>query len=98
MPKVINSKSSGKLEKEVPFEFYAPAATDVRVAGTFNNWDASKNRLKKDKEGRWSMTLKLKSGQYEYRYLVDGNWENDQRPVGCVPNAFGTWNCVLEVA
>jgi 1,4-alpha-glucan branching enzyme len=98
MPKTINSKSANKLEKSVPFEFYAPAAQEVRIAGTFNNWDASKNKLKKDKEGRWTANLKLKSGHYEYRYLVDGNWENDQRTVGCVPNAYGTWNCVIEVA
>jgi 1,4-alpha-glucan branching enzyme len=98
MPKVINPKSTSKLEKEVPFEFYAPTAAEVRVSGTFNDWDTSKNKLKKDKEGRWSIALKLKPGHYEYRYLVDGNWENDQRPVGCVPNAYGTWNCVIEVA
>jgi 1,4-alpha-glucan branching enzyme len=92
------SRTDGKAAKEVPFEFYAPNATDVRIAGTFNNWDTSKNLLRKDREGRWRLTLKLKPGQYEYRYLVDGNWENDQRPVGCIPNAFGTWNCVLEIS
>ena len=91
-------KSTPKTEKEVVFEFYAPAAEDVRLAGTFNSWDPSKHRLRKESNGRWHLTLKLKSGRYEYRYLVDGNWENDQRPVGCVPNAFGSWNCVVEVA
>ena len=91
-------KPTNKIEKDVLFEFYAPAAEDVRLAGTFNHWDPSKHRLRKESNGRWHLTLKLKLGRYEYRYLVDGNWENDQRPVGCVPNAFGTWNCVVEVA
>ncbi len=100
MPKfeAYKAKPTNKLEKDVLFEFYAPLAQDVRLAGTFNNWDASKHRLKKDSDGRWHLTLKLKTGRYEYRYMVDGNWENDQRPGACVPNAFGTWNCVVEVS
>ena len=89
---------SNNLGKDTLFEFYAPLAQDVRLAGSFNNWDASKHRLRKDSDGRWHLALKLKPGHYEYRYLVDGNWENDQRPVACVPNAFGTWNCAVEVS
>ena len=86
-----------KSEKDVTFEFYAPSATEVSLAGTFNGWDATKNLLKKNNAGKWRLTLLLPPGRYEYRFLVDGNWENDQRPVACVPNAFGTWNCVVEV-
>ena len=95
---MLKSKSNNHSEKGIVFEFYAPSADDVRLAGTFNDWDPSKHRLKKSSDGRWHLSLKLKSGRYEYRYMVDGDWENDQRPVGCVPNAFGTWNCVVEVA
>ena len=91
-------KPKNKLEKDTLFEFYAPSAQEVGLAGSFSNWVPSKHRLKKDLNGRWYLHLKLKSGRYEYRYLVDGNWENDQRPVQCIPNAFGTWNCVVEVS
>ena len=99
MPKfeMTKAKPTNKLEKDVLFEFYAPSAEDVRVAGSFNNWEISGYRLKRDPSGRWHLNLKLGPGRYEYRYLVDGAWENDQRPVVCVPNAFGTWNCVVEV-
>lgn len=86
-----------KSEKGVAFEFYAPLAGEVRVAGSFDNWDPSKYLLRKDATGNWRLTIVLKPGRYEYRYLVDGNWENDQRPVACIPNTFGTWNCVVEV-
>ena len=83
--------------KDVLFEFYAPAAQAVSLAGTFNGWDAAKNPLKKNNTGSWRLKLSLQPGRYEYRYKVDGTWENDQRPVACVPNAFGTWNCIVEV-
>ncbi len=87
-----------KSTKATQFEFYAPSAKHVGLAGTFNGWDAVKNPLKKSNAGNWSIGLFLEPGRYEYRFLVDGNWENDQRPtVACVPNAFGTWNCVVEV-
>jgi len=99
MAKTITSHSKKeKSEKDVSFEFYAPLAKEVRLGGTFNGWDAAQNVLRKDAAGNWRLKLRLKPGRYEYRYLVDGSWENDQRPVACVPNAFGTWNCVVEIA
>ncbi|OGW79147.1 MAG: hypothetical protein A3G33_00405 [Omnitrophica bacterium RIFCSPLOWO2_12_FULL_44_17] len=79
------------------FEFYAPLAKSVRIGGDFNKWNPSKTVLEKKSDGRWITTLSLKGGRYEYRYQVDGNWENDQRQVKLVPNAYGSWNCVLEV-
>ena len=86
-----------KLEKNVTFEYYAPGAKSVLLVGTFNDWDKSKCPLNKEKGGWWRIAIKLAPGRYEYRYLVDDCWENDQRPVVCVPNPFGTWNCVLDV-
>lgn len=84
-------------EKKVFFEYYSPMANGVHLAGTFNDWSLTVCPLKKDKTGKWKVELNLVPGRYEYRYLVDGVWENDQRPVECVPNAFGSWNCVVTV-
>ncbi len=89
-------KNSGN--KAIEFKFYAPLAQKVELGGCFNNWKASKNPLKKDGSGNWKAALKLKPGRYQYRYLIDGVWQNAQEPVECVPNAFGSWNCVVEVA
>ncbi len=87
----------GLKKTKVLFEYYAPLAQGVHVAGAFNDWDLESNPLKKDKSGKWRAELSLPPGRYEYRYLVDGIWENDQRPVECVPNAFGSWNSVVTV-
>jgi 1,4-alpha-glucan branching enzyme len=84
-------------EKTTDFKFYAPQAKKVDLGGDFNNWKANKTPLTKDASGNWKTSLKLKSGRYQYRYLVDGVWQNAQEPVECVPNAFGSWNCVVEV-
>jgi len=84
------------LEKFVDFEFFAPHSGKVSVAGSFNNWDASAFALKKGKDGVWKGQVKLQPGRYEYRFLVDGRWEN-KPGVQYASNNFGSTNCVLEV-
>ena len=81
----------------VSFSFYAPEARRVSVAGTFNEWDVTKDTLKKSKGGMWKATVRLKPGRYEYRYRVDDRWENDQGPVPSIANPFGTTNNLVEV-
>jgi 1,4-alpha-glucan branching enzyme len=83
--------------KKVRFELSAPEAREVFIAGEFNHWDAKANPLKKDKNGMWTTSIPLAAGRYEYRFLKDGNWENDRSCSGCVPNHFGTLNCVRIV-
>lgn len=85
------------LTKKIQFEFPAPEALEVYLAGDFNNWDSSANPMKKDKKGIWKTTVSLKPGTYEYRFLKDGNWENDPSCSQCVPNEFGSQNCVRIV-
>jgi len=85
------------LTKKVQFEIIVPEAQEVCLAGDFNNWDTSTKQMKKDKKGIWKTTLSLNPGRYEYRLLVDGNWENDPSCSNCVPNEFGSQNCVRIV-
>ena len=89
---------AGKTKtKKAQFEFLAPEALKVYLAADFNNWSTSANPMKKDKKGLWKTTVSLKPGKYEYRFLVDGNWENDPSCCDCVPNEFGSENCVRIV-
>src|SRR5258708_4455920 len=97
-PIASNSKTSAKLEKKVTFEYYVPSADQVLSAGDFNGWEPSRTPLKKERDGRWKTTLTLPAGRYQYRFLVDGSWQNDQKPMECAPNPFGTWNCVLKIS
>ena len=85
------------LQKKIRFEYYAPHAQKVAVAGSFNGWSPEKNPMTKYRNGKWKAGFNLPPGRHQYRYWVDGSWQNDQRPVECVPNPFGTWNCVIVV-
>jgi 1,4-alpha-glucan branching enzyme len=96
------AEKKGKIERKastrkVPFEFSSPEAKEVYLVGEFNHWDRDANPMKKDKKGVWKATLSLKPGRYEYRFLVDTIWTNDIFCSGCVPNEFGSQNCVKTV-
>jgi 1,4-alpha-glucan branching enzyme len=85
------------LSKAIQFKYEAPEARAVFIAGDFNNWDASTTGLKRDKGGVWKASLKLKPGRYEYKFIVDGEWRNDPQCHQCIPNRYGTANCIIEV-
>lgn len=83
--------------KPTAFRLYAPQARRVSLAGSFNNWDIKTFSAKKDSKGNWAAKVSLKPGRYEYKFFVDGAWLNDPSCTACVPNAFGSHNCVVEV-
>jgi len=51
----------------------------VSVAGTFNGWDKNANPMRADADGlTWRATLSLRSGNYGYKFVLDGaNWVTD---------------------
>lgn len=85
------------LARKVRFEYEAPDAADVHLAGDFNHWDTKANPMEKNKKGVWRISISLIPGRYEYRFIVDGTWHNDAACSSCVPNGFGSWNCVRFV-
>ncbi len=81
----------------VDFSYRAPQAKKVCLSGTFNNWDPDSLPMRKEKDGTWKIRIKLASGSYEYKYVVDGAWVQDAPCSRLVPNTFGTSNCVIGV-
>jgi 1,4-alpha-glucan branching enzyme len=71
--------------KKVAVEFVAdcPLATTVSVAGSFNNWAVDKDMLKKDKKtGLWTGKVTLDAGDYEYKFVCDGQyWDEGDNKV-----------------
>jgi glycosidase len=53
------------------FTFHGAAPTAVSVAGEFNNWDTSANKLTgPDSMGNWSATVMLMPGNYAYKVVT----------------------------
>lgn len=78
-------KIAAKAPKKVTvvFEANCPLATTVSVAGSFNNWAVDKDMLKKDKKtGLWTGKITLDSGDYEYKFVCDGQyWDEGDNKV-----------------
>ena len=84
---------------KVTFSVPAGEAEKVSVLGTFNEWN-KKNalQLKKLKNGTFKGTIDLeKDNSYEFRYLVDGNFVNDDHADAYKMNEFGGENAVLNL-
>lgn len=84
---------------KVTFSLEAPEASKVSVIGDFNNWSSAEGELKKQKNGIFKSTFELAKDQnYEFRYLVDETFVNDQEADDFVWNEFaGAENAVLAV-
>ena len=66
------------------------------LVGDFNNWDPEARTLKQDKKGVWKAYLTLELGTYEYRFLVDGQWQNDT-DAAVISNPYGSQNSLRVV-
>ncbi|MFA4991711.1 MAG: isoamylase early set domain-containing protein [Candidatus Omnitrophota bacterium] len=86
--------SSGKT---ITFKYSAPEAKEVKLAGDFNSWNPSKTTLKKSKNGTWTRDLNLKPGRYEYKFVVDGQWQKDPFNSLFAKNTYGTENSVIQI-
>jgi 5'-AMP-activated protein kinase regulatory beta subunit len=95
MPKKKQKKKT--QGKRVTFKLEASEAKETMLVGDFNGWDLKKHTMKKDKKGRWTKIVTLAPGSYEYKFLVDGEWQNDPDNDQIVPNSFGTLNNILRV-
>lgn len=93
----VAKAGSKKGKKKTSFKLHAPEASQVYVAGCFNNWDVTANPLQRNDEGTWACTLLLDPGRYEYRFVVDGVWWDDPLATMRCANEFGCENCVIIV-
>ncbi len=96
--KTQDTRKQGKTR----FACHAPEAREVFLAGTFNDWDAVAEPMKRQEDGSWQVELELAPGRYEYKFVVDSVWccepgRDDAAVEGCVPNPLGTMNRVIEV-
>ena len=52
-------KAKEEKTKKVDFNFSAPHAGSISIAGNFNDWNPGSHPMKKDKKGAWKISLNL---------------------------------------
>jgi len=95
--KTERSKSTQATMREVPFIVRAKGASEVVVTGDFTQWTREGIRLRKGSNDEWRTVLALEPGEYQYRLVIDGNWQDDPQAAKQVPNPFGGNNSILRV-
>lgn len=75
----------------------APGALKVYLVGDFNGWDPEARRMVKGKDGSYRAKVELEPGQYQYKFVVDGEWCHDPSAEAQVTNQYGTLNSVVSV-
>lgn len=71
-------------------------ADSVYVVGDFNAWDRTALPMHQDAQGQWKATLEVEAGgAYQFRYLCDGDWLNDNQADDYCVNDYGGHNSVV---
>ncbi len=69
----------------------------VFVAGSFNDWQPTQKLTDREGRGVYTCRILLAPGDYQYKFVVDGEWRLDSDNPNFVPNSFGTLNSLLRV-
>ncbi len=81
----------------VRFSYEDENAQSVFLAGSMNDWNTTATPMKQNDEGIWEVILKLDSGKYIYKFVVDGNWQFDQDNSNFEEDGYGGSNSVIEI-
>ncbi|MFC1811399.1 glycogen-binding domain-containing protein [Thermodesulfobacteriota bacterium] len=93
----VKSKKNIRRRK-ITFTLDLSGAKEVILMGDFNNWDPKKHSMKSDENGIWTKAVMLFPGNYEYKFLVDGEWKEDPQNEHKNANCFGTYNSIFNLA
>jgi 1,4-alpha-glucan branching enzyme len=93
---MVKKKEKPK-RRRVSFSLEAPKAREVILVGDFNDWSLKKHAMTKNSNGLWTKAVMAPPGQYEYKFLVDGEWWTDPGNDQTCTNTYGTTNSIVSV-
>ncbi len=108
MPYIVLYPEKGK--QMVRFNYFAPSAREVYLAGDFNQWtvpryegevyyEAEEAAIPMRREGDyWVTEVLIRHGVHYYKYYVDGMyWKIDERSHEKVQTLSGEWKNIVTV-
>ena len=98
-PSVLPGQRETLAQVEVTFTISGIEAKSIAVAGDFNGWNTSTNRLEDPEgDGIWTGKMYLKPGRYEYMLVIDNSkWVTDPNANVYADDGFGSKNAVLYI-
>jgi len=83
--------------RRITLSFGDIASTDIKIAGDFNDWVPDKQVETRLHHGIITKILKLSPGAYQYRLVIDGQWQEDATNPNQAINMYGEINSILKV-
>lgn len=71
-------------------------ARQIYLSGDLNNWNEQGYTMQ-HLGNEWRISMRLKTGKYRYKFIVDGNWIIDPGNKQWEQNEFNTGNSVLWI-
>jgi serine protease AprX len=84
---------------KIVFHYHDDSATEVFLAGDFNDWKPAEIRFTRSADGVWCAAINLlKSGKYRYKFYVDGKfWTEDASHGLKEEDGLGGFHSILMV-
>ena len=93
-----NGYSAKNIIKPIAFVHLAPEASEVFIAGDFNDWDLGSHPMKRMPDGAWRVEIPLSHGHHHYLFVVDGKLTLDPRAQGVARNERNEKVSLLSVS
>ena len=71
----INYLNDDMANVSFRYKIYFRMPKEVYICGEFDNWNEKHSLHYYENINMWSCDIKMKKGKYQYKYIVDGNWE-----------------------
>lgn len=91
------TKTNRPSRRRFTFRWEDEPGKIVAVAGSFNDWQPDKPLIDRDGNGVYTAVLMLEPGYYEYKFVINGEWQLDKNNPKFKPNDIGSLNSVLIV-
>ena len=71
---------------------------EVYLVGSMNDWNQKNDRMLKQKNGTFLLSLLLHPGEYQYKFLEDGmHWITDENSESFIEDGFGGKNSIIII-
>ena len=72
----------------------------IFLAGSFNGWNPGDPMYALEDlegDGVWTLTIPMDPGSYQYKFVIDGAWTQDEANPEAAPDGFGGNNSIVNV-
>lgn len=92
------AKAKKANSKKVGFKVAAAPGSEVYLAGSFNDWDTKRHKMRDNPaNGVYEIALLLPEGSHEYKFIVNSEWCTDPNCPELAINGLGTFNNIILV-